>query len=142
MTQGFWRGVTRGWRRWRDGIRERPVLNVVYRSTVAVVGLAVLVVGIIAVPYPGPGWAIVFLGLALLATEFSWARILLHAVKTRYDRFMAWFGSQPLWVRGIGAVFTMAVVVATLWVLGVIGWVSGLFGAEESWLKSPIGLGG
>ena len=41
------------------------------------VGLLVLGVGILAIPYPGPGWAIVFIGLAILATEFEWARKLL-----------------------------------------------------------------
>ncbi len=109
---------------------------------VAVVGLAVLGAGIIAIPYPGPGWAIVFLGLAILATEFSWAGKLLHAVRTRYDRFMAWFATQPHWMRGIGVLFTAAVVLATLWVLGAIGWAAALLGIEATWLKSPLGVGG
>ncbi|MUM23781.1 TIGR02611 family protein [Mycobacterium sp. CBMA271] len=108
---------------------------------VAVVGLAVLGAGIVAIPYPGPGWAIVFLGLAILATEFAWAGKLLHAVRARYDRFMAWFATQPRWVRGIGVLFTAAVVAATLWVLGAIGWVAALLGVEALWLKSPLGLG-
>jgi uncharacterized protein (TIGR02611 family) len=34
-------------------------------------GTFIVVVGLILVPLPGPGWAIVFAGLALLATEFA-----------------------------------------------------------------------
>ncbi|TDZ77632.1 putative transmembrane protein (PGPGW) [Mycobacteroides salmoniphilum] len=133
--------ATRRWARWRDTVRDRPALDIVYRVVVAVIGLMVLGVGIIAIPYPGPGWAIVFLGLAILATEFSWAAKLLHAVRGRYDRFMAWFSTQPQWVRGIGVLFTAALVVATLWVLGALGWVAALLGIEAPWLKSPLGLG-
>ncbi|AKC39399.1 TIGR02611 family protein [Mycolicibacterium phlei] len=134
-------GRTRRWARWRDGVRDRPALNVFYRMAVAIIGLAVLGAGIIAIPYPGPGWAIVFLGLAILASEFSWARKLLHAVRARYDRFMAWFSTQPQWLRGIGVLFTAALVVVTLWVLGAVGWVAALVGIEANWLKSPLGLG-
>nr|WP_235886554.1 TIGR02611 family protein [Mycobacteroides chelonae] len=117
-------------------------MNVFYRMAVAIIGLAVLGAGIIAIPYPGPGWAIVFLGLAILASEFSWARKLLHAVRARYDRFMAWFSTQPQWLRGIGVLFTAALVVVTLWVLGAVGWLAALVGIEAHWLKSPLGLGG
>lgn len=133
--------ATRRWARWRDTVRDRPALDIVYRVVVAVIGLVVLGVGIIAIPYPGPGWAIVFFGLAILATEFSWAAKLLHAVRGRYDRFMAWFSTQPQWVRGIGVLFTAALVVATLWVLGALGWVAALLRIEAPWLKSPLGLG-
>jgi hypothetical protein len=38
-------------------------------------------------------------------------------------------------------VFTAAVVLATLWLFGALAWAAGLVGLEQSWLKSPIGLG-
>ncbi|ALR12193.1 hypothetical protein MYCSP_13060 [Mycobacteroides saopaulense] len=134
--------ATRRWARWRDGVRDKPALDLLYRMMVAVIGLVVLGAGIIAIPYPGPGWAIVFLGLAILASEFSWARKLLRAVRDRYDRFMAWFSPQPQWLRGIGVLFTAALVVATLWVLGALGWIAALLGIQTPWLKSPLGIGG
>lgn len=134
--------ATRRWARWRDRVRDKPALDLLYRMMVAVIGLVVLGAGIIAIPYPGPGWAIVFLGLAILASEFSWARKLLHAARDRYDRFMAWFSTQPRWLRGIGVLFTAALVVATLWVLGALGWIAALLGIQEPWLKSPLGIGG
>jgi uncharacterized protein (TIGR02611 family) len=112
-----------------------------YRITVAIIGLVVLAVGILAIPYPGPGWAIVFVGLAILATEFDWARRLLAYTRKRYDKVMAWFRRQGRWVQAAGAALTGAIVVATLWLLGALGWSAGLAGLEQEWLKSPIGLG-
>ena len=131
----------RRWARWRDGLRERPTYDFTYRIVVGVVGLVVLGLGILAIPYPGPGWAIVFLGLGILATEFEWAHRLLHYTKERYDRVMDWFKAQGLWVQALGFVLTAAVVIATLWLFGALSFAAGLFGVEEPWLKSPVGLG-
>jgi uncharacterized protein (TIGR02611 family) len=131
----------RRWARWRERLRHRPKAEIGYRIVVAVIGLAVLGVGILAIPYPGPGWAIVFVGLAILATEFRWARRLLAYTRERYDKVMAWFKAQGLWVQVLGAAFTAVIVLGTLWLLGVVGLAAGLVGIETKWLKSPIGLG-
>jgi uncharacterized protein (TIGR02611 family) len=131
----------RRWARWRDALRDRPAADLTYRVVVGIVGLAVLGVGILAIPYPGPGWAIVFIGLAILATEFTWARKLLKFTRERYDLVMDWFKRQGLWVQALGIALTAAVVVGTLWLLGALAWAAGLIGLEQSWLKSPVGLG-
>lgn len=141
MTDHQQRPEKKGWARWRDGLRGRPGLEFGYRIVVGVVGLVVLAAGIIAIPYPGPGWAIVFVGLAILSTEFNWARKLLVFTRGRYDQFMAWFKRQGRWVQALGAVLTAVVVVATLWLLGAVGWSAQLVGIEHEWLKSPIGVG-
>lgn len=133
--------MKRRWARWRDRLRQWPAAEFGYRIAVAVIGLAVLAVGILAIPYPGPGWAIVFVGLAILATEFDWARRLLAHTRKRYDKVMAWFRLQGLWVQAMGAALTGAIVLATLWLLGAVGWSAELVGLEHEWLKSPIGLG-
>jgi len=133
--------MKRRWARWRDRLRERPAAEFGYRIAVAVIGLAVLAAGILAIPYPGPGWAIVFIGLGILATEFTWARRLLAYARERYDAAMNWFKRQGPWVKTLGAGFTAAVVVATLWLLGAVGWSAELVGLRQEWLKSPIGLG-
>jgi uncharacterized protein (TIGR02611 family) len=133
--------IMRRWARTRDRLRDWPAADLAYRTVVGVVGLAVLAVGLIAIPYPGPGWAIVFLGLAMLATEFPFARRLLKFVRGRYDAAMAWFHRQHVAVQGIGTAFAAAVVAATLWMLGLFGWTAEFLGCEWSWLKSPIGLG-
>src|SRR5699024_8191271 len=113
----------------------------VYRCAVAFVGTLVLAVGIVTIPYPGPGWATVFLGLGILATEFSWAQRLLKWAKRRYDAAMAWFREQNVVLQCLGGVFTTAVVVVTLWLLGAVGWGATLLGIDWPWLKSPIGVG-
>lgn len=53
------------------------------RVAITVAGFAVIVVGLILVPLPGPGWLIVFGGLAILATEYVWARRLLDFAKNK-----------------------------------------------------------
>jgi uncharacterized protein (TIGR02611 family) len=131
----------RRWARWRERLRDRPKAEFGYRIVVAVIGLTVLAVGILAIPYPGPGWAIFFVGLAILATEFGWARRLLAYTRERYDKVMAWFKAQGLWVQVLGAAFTAVIVLGTLWLLGALGFAAGLVGIETKWLKSPIGLG-
>ncbi|AQT80573.1 TIGR02611 family protein [Mycolicibacterium litorale] len=131
----------RAWSHRREKLRSRPVADFTYRAVVGVFGLAVLLVGIVAIPYPGPGWAIVFLGLAILATEFYWAHRTLSFTRDRYDSTMAWFRRQGWWVQALGAVATAAVVVATLWLLGAVDWTAGLVGVDHPALESPIGLG-
>jgi uncharacterized protein (TIGR02611 family) len=122
----------------RGKIAERPTLNLAYRITVGVVGTLVLALGIVLIPYPGPGWVVVFAGLGILASEFEWAHRALRWVKKRYDRFMDWFTAQGLLVKSLGVLLTAAVVVATLWVLGTFSMVGGWFGLEWEWLKSPL----
>ena len=133
--------MKRRWARWRDRLRDKPAAELGYRIAVAVIGLAVLAVGILAIPYPGPGWAIVFVGLAILGTEFAWARRTLAYTRERYDKLMAWFRRQGRWVQATGAALTGTIVVATLWLLGAAGWSAGLVGLEHECLKSPICLG-
>jgi uncharacterized protein (TIGR02611 family) len=133
--------IRRRWARWRDRLRERRKADFVYRIVVGVVGLAVLAVGILAIPYPGPGWAIVFIGLGILATEFDWARRLLAYAKERYDKAMDWFHDQHIAIQVLGGIFTALVVAATLWLLGAVDWTAELVGIDWPWLNSPIGLG-
>lgn len=47
------------------------------RVVVIVVGFTVLVLGIVLIVLPGPAILVIPLGLAILATEFVWARRLL-----------------------------------------------------------------
>ncbi|WP_260684483.1 TIGR02611 family protein [Rhodococcus sp. KBS0724] len=126
------------WTKWRARIASSPSLNLAYRIAVGFVGLIVLAAGVLAIPYPGPGWLIVFAGLGILASEFAWAHRLLHFAKARYDRFMTWFGKQSLVVKGIGVLFTTVIVIATLWLLGTFGLIGTWVGLDYSWLESPL----
>ncbi len=125
----------------RERIREQRLLDFSYRVAVGVIGFGVLAVGIAAIPSPGPGWAIVFLGLAILATEFYWAHRTLAYTRRRYDKAVGWLRQQSWWVQALGALFTAGVVVLTLWLLGALAWSAKLVGLYHPTLDSPFGLG-
>jgi len=51
------------------------------------IGFTVLLAGIVMLATPGPGWAAIFGGLAILAAaEIVWARRLLHKLKEQGGR--------------------------------------------------------
>ncbi|WP_054814063.1 TIGR02611 family protein [Nocardia arizonensis] len=127
-----------GRRAFRAAIAARPTLNLAYRIGVAVAGVAVLVLGVLAIPYPGPGWAIVFAGLGILATEFAWAHRALRWLRDRYRHLMAWYSARGPVARVVAAVATAVLVVATLWVLGTFGVVTDWIGVEQTWVRSPL----
>jgi tellurite resistance protein TerC len=56
------------------------------RLIVIVIGFSTLAVGIAMIVLPGPAVVVIPIGLALLATEFVWARKLLDSVKERIAR--------------------------------------------------------
>jgi uncharacterized protein (TIGR02611 family) len=56
------------------------------RIAVLVVGLVLLVVGIVLLVLPGPGLLVSMAGLALLATEYEWARRLLARLRQHARR--------------------------------------------------------
>ena len=53
------------------------------RGGVFIVGVALLVAGTAMLVLPGPGIAVILLGLVVLAREFSWARRALDWVRHR-----------------------------------------------------------
>ncbi len=55
------------------------------RMIVIVIGFTILFAGIAMIVLPGPAFIVIPIGLALLATEFIWARRLLKAIKARVD---------------------------------------------------------
>lgn len=57
--------------------RSRP-LHVIWRVGIFLVGLAVIAGGVILLPLPGPGWLIIFGGMAIWGTEFVWAQKVLR----------------------------------------------------------------
>lgn len=53
------------------------------RLVIAVLGSTVVLLGVVLVFTPGPALVVIPLGLAILATEFVWARRLLRELKER-----------------------------------------------------------
>lgn len=54
-----------------------------WRIGATTLGVAIVIVGLLLLALPGPGWAIIFLGLAVLATEYAWAHRLLRFTKDK-----------------------------------------------------------
>lgn len=55
------------------------------RAVVSVFGFGLLILGIIMLVTPGPGWLFIVLGLGVLATEYVWAHHLLQKAKHHYE---------------------------------------------------------
>jgi uncharacterized protein (TIGR02611 family) len=47
---------------------------VIRRTVVAVIGITILLVGLLLIFLPGPGLLVILIGLAVLGSEFVWAR--------------------------------------------------------------------
>lgn len=66
------------------------------RVAVTVVGFALLGAGLAGLIFPIlPGWLLIIVGLAVLATEYAWARSLLNQAKDRAKRARNKFRRKP-----------------------------------------------
>ncbi len=111
---------------WRRAIRQRPAALAAYRALVLAVGGVLVLGGLALVPLPGPGWLVVLLGLAILASEFEPAQRLLEFVKARLHAWNQWVRSQPRWVQFVFALLTAAFVLAVVWLTLRVGGIPGL----------------
>lgn len=109
---------------WRRKIRSNPHSHRIYRVVVGVVGLIIVVIGLLLVPFPGPGWLVVFLGLAIWASEFEWAQRLLHHAKRTLRAWTEWLKPQPWWMKGLTFLVIAAVVAAIFWLMLLISGIS------------------
>ena len=72
--------------------RPKPAIRFMRNFAVGITGVAVILIGIPLIPLIGPGWLIVFTGLAILATEFAWAGRLRDRIRDRMRRLL---GTTP-----------------------------------------------
>ena len=64
-------------------IKRSRALHLSWQVGVFVVGLAIVGAGIVMLPLPGPGWVVIFAGMAVWATEFVWAQLVLRWTKRK-----------------------------------------------------------
>ncbi|HZR04822.1 MAG TPA: PGPGW domain-containing protein [Candidatus Udaeobacter sp.] len=69
------------WVKRLSGIWSTENIKVVRRVVVSVVGVTVLLIGIALLVLPGPAFIVIPVGLAILATEYAWARRWLKKVR-------------------------------------------------------------
>lgn len=72
--------------RWRAWLERRPWLRRLYQTLVTILGVLVILAGVVMLVLPGPGWLTIFAGLAILGTEFHWARRLLGWLRQKLAR--------------------------------------------------------
>ncbi|HLC41450.1 MAG TPA: PGPGW domain-containing protein [Methylomirabilota bacterium] len=65
------------------------------RLIVLVVGGSILLMGVALLVLPGPAFLVIPVGLAILATEFVWARRLLNRVKSEAGRLVEKIRGEP-----------------------------------------------
>jgi uncharacterized protein (TIGR02611 family) len=119
-------------------MNEQKKSRRVRRFAVGLGGGTVLVVGVIAIPYPGPGWLIVFAGLAILAREFPWAGRLLKYARNKYDAWNEWIRSQSIFIRSLTLVGTAVIVLVSIWLVNGYGLLNNWLQLHIDWLNSPL----
>lgn len=82
------------WKRLHERLHANPVTGLVTKIVVTIVGAAVVLAGVVlsGPGIPGPGLVVIVAGLAILATEWTWAEKLLHKAR-------AWLKKQTDKVR-------------------------------------------
>ena len=109
--------VARHAQRARHAVRRHPVGRVVWQLVVGVVGLGLLIAGAAMLVLPGPGWAVLALGLVVLASEFVWFERPLRPVRRVLERAGVTNGSprRRALAIAIGVLATLGTTLAWLW---------------------------
>jgi uncharacterized protein (TIGR02611 family) len=123
----------------RGRIRNNKPLDLTWRIGVFVVGALFVVAGLIMFVTPGPGWLALLLGLAILATEFSWAERLLHWAREK-AKLAADKALDPR-VRRRNLLIAGGVIVAAAllvwWYVASFGWPQPVLSIAE-WMRSLV----
>lgn len=72
---------SRSWMKRLSSIWNVENIKVVRRVIVSVIGATVLLIGVALLVLPGPAFIVIPIGLAILATEYAWARRWLRKVR-------------------------------------------------------------
>jgi uncharacterized protein (TIGR02611 family) len=133
----------------RRSLHANPVLSLTTKIVVAVVGALVTVVGVVMLVTPGPAFVLIPLGLAILATEFEfarrwlrWARRKAQEAKDKAEALDPAVRRRRLLVTGVAVLLVVAAVTAYVavydwphfavggwdWVQSLAGWVPDLPG--------------
>jgi uncharacterized protein (TIGR02611 family) len=94
--------------------RRTPAGRLGLKIGVGVSGAIVVGGGLVLVPLPGPGWLIVFAGIAIWSIEFRWARRLNQYVQARVSAWTRWYAQQDWPVRILLGVVLFILVIAAI----------------------------
>jgi len=117
---GFAPGPPRWLRPLHAWVHRFPAGATIWKVSVAIIGAVIVLGGLLLIPLPGPGWAIVFVGMAVWATEFRWAHRLLRKAREILQRWTEWVRRQPLGIRllvGLLGLIALATLAYLTWQL-------------------------
>ncbi|MEO7269914.1 MAG: TIGR02611 family protein [Knoellia sp.] len=122
---------------WRRRVRANPTWAKVYRVGVFLIGLVIVVVGLLLIPFPGPGWLIVIAGLAIWATEFEKAQRVLEFVKKQVRGWESWVKRQNPFVKGLTGLVGIVFVATVLWLTFHFSGIPGFFpDGLANWMRT------
>ncbi|MBM3722778.1 MAG: TIGR02611 family protein [Actinobacteria bacterium] len=132
--------ATSGLRRIRERARANIFFDNLWRVGVAVSGLLVVVLGLVLVPLPGPGWAIVAVGVLIWATEFKWARGVLDRLRFALStsKKVVTHPKLRLFWNIVSLVLGVALIVVITWYLVEFGFSWDGVSAFQDWVIDRI----
>ena len=98
----------------REETVEEAKTNALVRVGRMTLGFLVVIIGIAALPLPGPGWLIIAAGLTILSKDVAWADRLLRYIRKRVPGIPE-DGKIPRSSLITMAVITLAAVAASMW---------------------------
>ncbi len=124
VNSAFGKAVPKKVHRRRDP-RQNTVVNVTWRALVLLVGLSFVCLGIALLVLPGPGWGSILLGLAILASEYTWANRLMTPVRRRVRaeaaRVRRLSRRQQMVVTGLTVVASLTAIGVGIWYITTNG---------------------
>ena len=98
----------------RESARSNKALDTTWRGIILVIGLTTVGLGIFFLLFPGPGWAVIIIGLIVLATEYAWAKRILNPVQHFSSRIARLVISQDYRNKRSKVVLVSTMVIVTL----------------------------
>ena len=98
----------------RNSVRTNRALDATWRGIILVVGLTMVGLGLFFLLFPGPGWAVIIIGLIVLATEYAWAQRILNPVREFSSRIARLVVSQEYRTKRINIILIITIVIVTI----------------------------
>jgi len=98
----------------RNAARSNRALDATWRGIILVVGLTMVGLGVFFLLFPGPGWAVIIIGLIVLATEYAWAQRILNPVREFSSRIARLVISQEYRAKRSNVILIVTVVIVTI----------------------------
>ena len=98
----------------RNSVRTNRALDATWRGIILVVGLTMVGLGLFFLLFPGPGWAVIIIGLIVLATEYAWAQRILNPVREFSSRIGRLVVSQEYRTKRSNMILIITIVIVTI----------------------------